>query len=35
MDKMMKINFFFNGMYNIVKKYDDYVIWNLKNERFI
>jgi hypothetical protein len=29
---MRKINFFFNGMYNIVKKYDDYVIWNLKNK---
>ena len=29
---MRKINFFFNEMYNIVKKYDDYVIWNLKNE---
>jgi hypothetical protein len=29
---MMKINFFFNGMYNIAIKYDDYVIWNLKKE---
>jgi hypothetical protein len=32
MDKMMKINIFFNGMYNIVEKYEDYVIWILKNE---
>jgi hypothetical protein len=32
---MRKIKIFFNGMYNIVKKYDDYVIWNLKNKQYI
>ena len=29
---MMEMNFFFNGMYNIVKEYDNYVIWKLKKE---
>ena len=32
---MMKMNFFFNGMYNIIKKYDDYVIQNLKSKQYI
>ena len=32
MDKMIEIKFFFDGMYDIVIKYDDYVIWNLKKE---
>ena len=32
---MMKMNFFFNGMNKIMKKYDDYVIWNLKKEEYI
>jgi hypothetical protein len=29
---MMEVNIFFKGMYNIVIKYDDYVIWNLKKK---
>ena len=32
---MRKFKFFFNGMYNIVKKQDDYVIQILKNEQYI
>ena len=31
---MRKMNFFFNGTYNIVKKYDGYVIWNLRNKQY-
>jgi hypothetical protein len=29
---MTEIKVFFNGMYNIVIKHDDYVIWNLEKE---
>jgi hypothetical protein len=32
MDEMIEIKFFFDGMYNIAIKYDDYIIWNLKKE---
>jgi hypothetical protein len=32
---MTGIKFFFDGMYNIVIKYDNYVIWNLKKELYI
>jgi hypothetical protein len=32
---MIEIKFFFNGMYNIIIKYDNYVIWNLKKEGYI
>jgi len=27
---MMEIKYFFNGIYNIVIKHVDYVIWNFK-----
>jgi hypothetical protein len=32
---MTKINFFFDGIYNNIKKHHDYVIWIFKNMQWI